>query len=572
MDWFTNFDLENVVTPVKVDELQRLLVASEYDSRETKFIVSGFKHGFDLGYKGPKRRSDTSPNIPFTVGDNFDLWSKIMKEVELKRFAGPYVTVPYNNFVQSPVGLVPKAGNKTRMIFHLSYDFVNGGKSINHWTPDHLCSVKYNDLDHAVRTSLKCIQQQGKSQQCPIFYGRTDFLSAFRVLPLNRKSWRWVIIRAKHPVTNKYFYFINKNVPFGSSISCAHFQRVSEGMRHILEHQVQKRCVTNYLDDFLFIDTTKSGCNHLVRTFMQICQTVNFPLSDDKTEWASCRMVFLGILLVGDLHCLSLPQEKVSKALMMLTFLSQEGKYKAKVGELERLAGFLNFLNKAIVPGRTFARRMYAKFSGKVSLDGKRKNRLRKYHHVRIDTEFKNDCKAWILFLNHISAVTRPFADFSKHLVAKNIPMYSDASASSVLGFGCTYGDEWTFSQWEKGYIDMLKPSIQYLELYAVCIAIFTWADKLSNGRFEIWCDNQNVGRMINTGSTKCTNCIALLRLLTINNLMHNRRIFIKYVTSADNFLADSLSRLKLKTFFQEAPETVNLQPQALPRELWPAS
>ena len=49
-----------------------------------------------------------------------------MKEVQLKRFAGPYTKphLPLENVVQSPLGLVPKAGNKTRLIFHLSYNFV----------------------------------------------------------------------------------------------------------------------------------------------------------------------------------------------------------------------------------------------------------------------------------------------------------------------------------------------------------------------------------------------------------------------------------------------------------------
>ena len=37
--------------------------------------------------------------------------------------------------VQSPVGLVPKSGGKTRLIFHFSYHFKNGNQSVNYWTP-----------------------------------------------------------------------------------------------------------------------------------------------------------------------------------------------------------------------------------------------------------------------------------------------------------------------------------------------------------------------------------------------------------------------------------------------------
>ena len=77
-----------------------------------------------------------------------------MKEVEMGRYAVLFKTIPYKNYVQSPIGLVPKHGGKTRLIFHLSYDFKNN-KLINTCMPNHLCKVKYKDLDHAVRTCLQ---------------------------------------------------------------------------------------------------------------------------------------------------------------------------------------------------------------------------------------------------------------------------------------------------------------------------------------------------------------------------------------------------------------------------------
>ena len=69
--------------------LKRLLTESNYDIEETNFLVNGFSNGFDIGYCGPWNRQDTSRNIPFQVGDKFDMWSKIMKEVSSKRYAGP---------------------------------------------------------------------------------------------------------------------------------------------------------------------------------------------------------------------------------------------------------------------------------------------------------------------------------------------------------------------------------------------------------------------------------------------------------------------------------------------------
>ena len=85
---------------------------------------------------------------------------KIMKEVKLKRVAGPFWEIPFENYIQSPVGLVPKAGkDQVCLIFHLSYDFDRKGEdnlgSLNKHMPKDKCSVKYHDLDAAVHSILQ---------------------------------------------------------------------------------------------------------------------------------------------------------------------------------------------------------------------------------------------------------------------------------------------------------------------------------------------------------------------------------------------------------------------------------
>ena len=156
----SNFNLSDIVMPVHIDCLAKELHRTNYDRSETKYLIQGFTNGFDLGYEGSWEWKDRSENIPLSkeVGTHMDLWEKIMKEDKLKRFSGPYREIPYQYFVQSPVGLVPRAGNQSRLIFHLSYDFKGGGKSINFHIPDKICTVKYRDLDHAVESCLKLLK------------------------------------------------------------------------------------------------------------------------------------------------------------------------------------------------------------------------------------------------------------------------------------------------------------------------------------------------------------------------------------------------------------------------------
>ena len=64
-----------------------------------------------------------------------------MKEVQLKRYAGPYGDIPYEYYIQSPIGLVPKDGGKdVQLIFHLSHPR-SGTTSLNANTPKDVCVV-----------------------------------------------------------------------------------------------------------------------------------------------------------------------------------------------------------------------------------------------------------------------------------------------------------------------------------------------------------------------------------------------------------------------------------------------
>ena len=139
-----------------VEKLQQLLELSNYDKEETKFLINGFTNGFTIGYTGPQNVKLKSPNLKFReVGNSTILWNKVMKEVKEKRYAGPFEEIPFENYIQSPIGLVPKDGGKdTRLIFHLSY---SRGKniSVNANTPKEWCKVEYPDFNQAIQL---CIQ------------------------------------------------------------------------------------------------------------------------------------------------------------------------------------------------------------------------------------------------------------------------------------------------------------------------------------------------------------------------------------------------------------------------------
>ena len=274
-------NFNDIVTPINCERLEQLLKDVEYNENESSFLCDGFKHGFDIGYAGPWDCRDTSENIPLRVGNPTILWNKIMEEVEKKRFSGPFPEILFKEtYIQSPIGLVPKAGNsgKTRLIFHLSYKFKNGNESVNYWTPEELCSVKYNDLDEAVRQCIRLMKLMGVNT---LYYSKSDLQSAFRILGIKP---------SQHPISGKTFYFMDNCLPFGASISCSHFQCFSNALKNIVETLASRILktptpITNYLDDFLFIYFTINGCNYMVVVFINVCDQIRFPVSMEKTEW-----------------------------------------------------------------------------------------------------------------------------------------------------------------------------------------------------------------------------------------------------------------------------------------------
>ena len=176
-DHFKNLDLLSIVTPIKVETLSKLLNEFGYDRTETEFLVNGFQNGFEIGFEGDRNVRRKSPNLKLEVSSLEVLWDKIMKEVKLKCFAGPFDEPPFPNCIQSPIGLVPKGDSSdTPLIFHLSYP--RTGESVNSAMPRSKCTVKYKDITNAI---LMC-DEEGVG----CFTAKADMKSAFRNLPIKK--------------------------------------------------------------------------------------------------------------------------------------------------------------------------------------------------------------------------------------------------------------------------------------------------------------------------------------------------------------------------------------------------
>ena len=99
--WYENYDLSEIMTPVNTAMLHKLLNQAGYDREETQFLTEGFKKEFSINYAGPTNIQQNSPNLKLRIGSKVEMWNKLMKEVKLKRVAGPFEKVPFKNYIQS---------------------------------------------------------------------------------------------------------------------------------------------------------------------------------------------------------------------------------------------------------------------------------------------------------------------------------------------------------------------------------------------------------------------------------------------------------------------------------------
>ena len=89
-------------------------------------------------------------------------------------------------------------------------------------------------------------------------------------------------MKARNSNDSLVYFFVDKCLPFRAAISCSHFQCFSDAVAHIVTNKTEKKLI-NYLDDYFFVALLIHLCNAQIDLFLQVCKSINFPVSLDKT-------------------------------------------------------------------------------------------------------------------------------------------------------------------------------------------------------------------------------------------------------------------------------------------------
>lgn len=330
-DISNKIDCKKLPTPVNISVLQFYL--HNYDRNERKFILSGFSEGFSVScdkstYNLECKNLLSANQQPGIVKD------KICKELVADRFAGPFLSPPFDNFTVSPLGLCPKKeSNKFRLIHHLSYP---KGNSVNDCIAKEFSSVQYTQITDVIAGIKKF--------KSPCYLAKTDISMAYRHLPLKPEEYHLFGFR-----WNSLYYY-DKCLPMGCASSCQMFERFSTGLHWIGQSFMLQGVMFHILDDFLIVAQTKELTDYNLKTFLHICKEIGIPMAPDKTIGPDTSITFLGIELDTVKQEARLPQDKLSKCLEIICeFLHRK---KVTLKELQSLCGLLNFACQVVIPGR----------------------------------------------------------------------------------------------------------------------------------------------------------------------------------------------------------------------------
>ena len=524
--------LSGLPTPLNVLRFKAYIQG--YRSPYPQDLVKGFSEGFRLQStlsSDPQKQQYTNHRSALEKKDIVQ--AKLRKELRLQRISGPFESPPFHPFILSPLGLVPKkVPNEYRLIHDLSFP---KSDSVNSHIDPYYSAVRYEDLDHC----LSMILALGVGT----LISKADLKDAFRIIPIHPSDYKLL----GFSWDGKFYY--DRCLPMGCSISCQIFESFSCAIQWILTKKLDIPHMSHILDDYIFFGA--KGTIHAkksLQTFEVLAESLSLPLKHEKTVQPSTRVVLHGILVDTITMQLELPQDKVDTAKEKIK--GMQHRKKVTLQSLQSLIGLLQFACRAIVPGRTFLRRLIDLTKG-----------VQSKHLIKLSREAILDLAAWLSFLQVFNRRVLILPEL--WATSATLKLFSDASGHA---FAAVFGAKWIQGQFPKQWV---TKNIAIKELLPIVLAVRMWAQHLKNKRIMFFTDNLAIVSVINNTTSKEKGLMLLVRQLVIVSLANNILFCAKHIPGRHNRIPDMLSCSQIPQALRVAPWLDPL-PTAIPAEYLP--
>jgi hypothetical protein len=392
-------------------------------------------------------------------------------------------------------------------------------------------------VDDAISTIKKCGEG---AVLC-----KTDIVDAFKLIPIKPDLWHF------HGISWNGHYYFFKRLCFGSRSSPKIFTLLSAAIHWIATTNYGIPYLLYLLDDFLAIISKSHDGHRNMALMTHVFGILNIPIHPDKTIGPVTSIVFLGIQLDSVQMQASLPKDKVTRIIELLTdSCTRKSITKRK---LLSVLGHLNFASRVILPGRSFVSYLLSLSTSVKEL----------HHHVKLSKDCLTDINMWIRFLKEWNGLSFFYEDFLTE--SGDMELYTDASGSH--GYGGYYLGKWFAERWPADLPKVGDPdmSIAFMELVPIVASIVLWHGSWSKKRIVFHCDNKATVAIINKGRSKSPTIMKLMRRLTWCAAKGNFVVHAKHIPGKKNIISDCLSRFQLERFHALAPEADRLPTRAPP-------
>lgn len=506
-------------TPVHTDlniPMWRKYSAGYHDSKVLDFLEFGWPINFT---------SDVLPNPPqrpgiFSMQYETDIENYIKQEIESGHIIGPYKQNPFRLKPSiAPIFSVPKKEGGRRVIVDCSFGgelSVNAGIKKDSFLGDEL-NLQYPRHDKFIELLWKY------GQGCHMF--KIDLSKAFRQFAIDPRDYFLQCFEWKKQM------YVDKRLIFGMRSSPQACQRSTNLVNFILSKQ--NISTINYIDDFGGVADPSLAHSCFEKT-LEILNELGLKVSKSKCAPPSQEMVFLGKEYNTKLMTVKIPSQKLLEIIEIVK--SFENRKKCTKRQLQQLVGKLAFAAECVRGGRLFISRM---------LDTMRKY---KFNHYRIylDSEFHSDIKWWISFFETFNGISYiPDIIWSK-------PDTIISTDACLTGLGGINSVTHEYFHCEIPTMFSLN-HIGVYEILAIYIALRLWSKHTTNKRIQLYCDNQSVISILNSGKGKDKFMLHYARQICMLCANNNSEIRLVYVASSENRLADCLSRWYLDSKYRKS-------------------
>ena len=484
-----------------------ILLLDGYVDRD--FIIEGFSKGFFIYFDGEECDTMAQNNLSFKENLKVGM-EKINEEIQLGRIKGPFKEKPFDKFKISPLALREKSTPGTyRLLHNLSHPY--DLRAVNVGIPQRFKSVKYSTILDAV----DIIYRYPGS-----FMAKTDIQSAFRIVPISPESYHLMGFQV-----NGFFYY-DCCLAMGCSQSCSIFERISDSLVWIMKVHYKIENIVKVLDDFIFIEKTALKCQNSLEIFIRVCNFLRIPLAMNKTTWPAQSIIFLGLLIDSQKMIVQLPHDKLARYSEEIS--KSLGQKTIKLRDLKSIIGKLTFATSVVTGGRCFLRRLHDATKGVLELD----------KSIPVSNDIKLDLQVWESFMVSYNG---------KHVITMlgNLDFkFTVQTDASPIGYGAIIGTKYFYGafpgKWQ-------KLPIHLLEFYPILITFLMCQEMFRGEAVEIFTDNMVVMYAINNLTCSDVTLMGVIRRFVRVLLDFNIQVRATYISTKDNYVADSLSRLQVQ-------------------------